>query len=98
MIYLEGLYPSKVRKYRKRYRRELFPFRLFLPFRDFIQRIHQSLVEVDFFQAGEAQDAQHQVAQFLGIGLVLLGGEVGLFPAVLGQVGAGHFAHFLDQP
>jgi hypothetical protein len=64
---------------------------------NFVQRVHQQLVEVDVFHSGETEDGDQEVTQLLAIRLVLLGGEIEALPAVFGQVGARHLADLFYQ-
>lgn len=62
-----------------------------------LERVHDAFVEVDVFDAGKTEDGDKQVAHFLLVGFVLLGGEVGLLATVGGQVSAGHFAELFEK-
>ena len=71
--------------------------RLLSASQNLVERVHESLVEVDVFNAGKTEDHQQDVAEFLFVGFVVLSGEVRFFSAMFSQVCSGHFADFFDQ-
>jgi len=54
-------------------------------------------MEVDIFNSGKPKNGHKDISQFLLVCFVVLRGEIGLFPSVLGKIRPGHLSNFLNQ-